>query len=43
MAGSDDAGDVKTSQDYLAAANSNTPQALDQPVSTPTDLGNFYG
>ena len=43
MAGSDDAGDAKASQDYLAAANSNTPQALDQPVSTPTDLGDFYG
>jgi hypothetical protein len=43
MAGSDDAGDAKISQDYLAAANSNTPQALDQPVSVPTDLGDFYG
>lgn len=42
MAGSDDAGDAATKQ-YLANANQNTPQALDTPVSTPTDLGDFYG
>jgi hypothetical protein len=42
VAASDDAGDAVT-KEYLAAANNNTPQPLDSPVSTPTDLGDFYG
>ena len=42
VAESDDAGDAIT-KEYLAAANNNTTKALDQPVSTPTDLGDFYG
>jgi hypothetical protein len=42
VAASDDSGDAIT-KEYLTAANNNTPQALDQPVSTPTDLGDFYG
>ena len=42
VAASDDAGDAIT-KEYLAAANNTTTKALDQPVSTPTDLGDFYG
>lgn len=42
VAASDDAGDAIT-KEYLAAANNNTPQALDQAVSSPTDLGEFFG
>lgn len=42
VAASDDAGDAIT-KEYLAAANSNTPRALDEATSTPTDLGEFFG
>jgi len=42
VAASDDAGDAIT-KEYLAAANNNAPNLLDSPVSTPTDLGDFYG
>jgi len=42
VAASDDAGDAIT-KEYLAAANNNATQDLDLPVSTPTDLGEFFG
>jgi hypothetical protein len=41
VAASDDSGDAIT-QEYLNAAN-NTPQQLDSPESTPSDLGDFFG
>ena len=42
MASTDDSGEA-FSREYLTAANNNTPEALDTPVSIPTDLGDFFG
>jgi hypothetical protein len=42
VAASDDAGDAIT-REYLTATNNDATETLDSPLSTPTDLGEFYG